>query len=45
LHEFNVAIEAEFRREEIEFAFPQQEIYIKNLGKFGDRGQDDRKAA
>ena len=31
-HELNMAIEAEFRAKDIEIAFPQQDIYIKNLG-------------
>ena len=44
-HELNVAIEAEFRRKEIEIAFPQQEVYIKNLTDSGVRDQDDRKSA
>ena len=44
-HELNVAIEAEFRREEIEIAFPQQEVYIKNLTDSGVLDQDDRKSA
>jgi potassium efflux system protein len=30
-HELNMAIEAEFKAKEIEIAFPQREIHIKNL--------------
>lgn len=32
-HELNMAIEAEFKAKEIEIAFPQQDIYIKNLSE------------
>ena len=33
-HELNMAIDAEFRARGIEIAFPQQDVYIKNLGEF-----------
>lgn len=32
-HELNMAIEAEFKAKDIEIAFPQQDIYIKNLSE------------
>jgi len=44
-HELNVAIEAEFQKKGIEIAFPQREIYIKNLGNHDVPGQKDRKSA
>ena len=44
-HELNVAIEAEFRQKEIEIAFPQREIYIKNLDAQSVLSQDSQKSA
>ena len=34
MHELHMAVEDAFRQKEIEIAFPQQDIFIKNLGDF-----------
>lgn len=39
-HELNMAIEAEFKAKEIEIAFPQQDIFIKNLGDLPTHSPD-----
>jgi potassium efflux system protein len=44
-HELNVAIEAEFKRKQIEIAFPQRDIYIKNLSDQQVLTPDEKKSA